>query len=44
MAGKIHISDMEVIDDIDRLCDEEIREMFQLVKSIADFKNTIYTI
>ena len=31
-----------VIDDIDRLCDEEIREMFQLVKSIADFKNTIY--
>ena len=32
-----------VIDDIDRLCDEEIREIFQLVKSIADFKNTIYT-
>ena len=31
-----------VIDDIDRLCDEEIREMFRLVKSIADFKNTIY--
>ena len=31
-----------VIDDIDRLCDEEIREIFQLVKSIADFKNTIY--
>lgn len=31
-----------VIDDIDRLYDEEIREMFQLVKSIADFKNTIY--
>lgn len=31
-----------IIDDIDRLCDEEIREMFQLVKSIADFKNTIY--
>ena len=31
-----------VSDDIDRLCDEEIREMFQLVKSIADFKNTIY--
>lgn len=31
-----------VIDDIDRLTDEEIREIFQLVKSIADFKNTIY--
>lgn len=31
-----------VIDDIDRLSDEEIREIFQLVKSIADFKNTIY--
>ncbi|WP_339067276.1 KAP family P-loop NTPase fold protein [Fusobacterium animalis] len=31
-----------VIDDIDRLCDDEIREIFQLVKSIADFKNTIY--
>ena len=31
-----------VIDDIDRLCDEEIREIFQLLKSIADFKNTIY--
>lgn len=31
-----------VIDDIDRLCDDEIREMFQLVKAIADFKNTIY--
>jgi len=31
-----------VIDDIDRLCDDEIREIFQLIKSIADFKNTIY--
>ena len=31
-----------VIDDIDRLSDDEIREIFQLVKSIADFKNTIY--
>lgn len=31
-----------VIDDIDRLTDEEIREIFQLVKSIADFKNTVY--
>ena len=31
-----------VIDDIDRLSDSDIREVFQLVKSIADFKNTIY--
>lgn len=31
-----------VIDDIDRLADNDIGEIFQLVKSIADFKNTIY--
>lgn len=31
-----------VIDDVDRLSDNDIREVFQLVKSIADFKNTIY--
>ena len=31
-----------VVDDIDRLSDSDIREVFQLVKSIADFKNTIY--
>ena len=31
-----------VIDDIDRLNDIEIRQMFQLVKSLGDFKNTIY--
>lgn len=31
-----------VIDDIDRLVDKEIKEIFQLVRSIADFKNTIY--
>lgn len=31
-----------VIDDIDRLNDTEIRQMFQLVKSLGDFKNTIY--
>ena len=30
------------IDDIDRLNDQEIRIVFQLVKSIADFPNTIY--
>jgi predicted KAP-like P-loop ATPase len=31
-----------VIDDIDRLSDIEIRQMFQLVKSLGDFHNTIY--
>lgn len=33
-----------VIDDIDRLSDDDIKEIFQLVKSIADFKNTIYVL
>ena len=31
-----------VIDDIDRLTKIEIRQIFQLVKSLADFSNTIY--
>jgi predicted KAP-like P-loop ATPase len=31
-----------VIDDIDRLTNTEIRQIFQLVKSLADFPNTIY--
>lgn len=31
-----------VIDDIDRLNNTEIRQMFQLVKSLADFPNTLY--
>lgn len=31
-----------VIDDIDRLNDTEIRQIFQLVKSLGDFPNTIY--
>ena len=31
-----------IIDDIDRLNNSEIRQIFQLVKSLADFKNTIY--
>jgi len=31
-----------VIDDIDRLNNTEIRQIFQLVKSLGDFKNTIY--
>lgn len=31
-----------VIDDIDRLNNNEIRQIFQLVKSLGDFSNTIY--
>jgi predicted KAP-like P-loop ATPase len=31
-----------VIDDIDRLNNSEIRQIFQLVKSVADFPNIIY--
>lgn len=31
-----------VIDDIDRLNNTEIRQIFQLVKSLANFPNTIY--
>src|SRR5437764_9651607 len=31
-----------LIDDIDRLTGDETREMFRLVKSLADFPNTIY--
>ncbi|WP_367176270.1 KAP family P-loop NTPase fold protein [Haloarcula rubripromontorii] len=32
------------IDDIDRLTDEEIKQMFRLVKSVADFPNLIYVL
>lgn len=31
-----------IIDDIDRLNNVEIRQIFQLVKSLADFPNTVY--
>ena len=31
-----------VIDDVDRLSDREIRQTFQLVKSLGDFHNTVY--
>lgn len=31
-----------VIDDIDRLSDIEIRQIFQLIKSVGDFHNTVY--
>lgn len=38
----IDIKIIVVIDDLDRLVDTDIQEIFQLVRSIADFKNTIY--
>jgi predicted KAP-like P-loop ATPase len=31
-----------VIDDIDRLTEGEVRQVFQLVKSVADFENVVY--
>lgn len=37
-SGKIII----VIDDIDRLNNIEIRQIFQLIKSLGDFPNTVY--
>ena len=33
-----------IIDDIDRLNNSEIKQIFQLVKAIADFPNTIYVL
>jgi len=33
-----------VIDDIDRLNNTEIRQIFQLIKSLGDFPNTIYLV
>lgn len=33
-----------VIDDIDRLSDEKIRQVFQLIASVANFPNTIYLV
>ena len=31
-----------VIDDIDRLTGDEVRQVFRLVKAVADFPNTVY--
>jgi len=31
-----------VIDDLDRLMPDEVRQIFQLVKAVADFPNTVY--
>lgn len=40
--GKIKHPLLVVIDDIDRLTSEEIREIFQLVKANADFPKIVY--
>lgn len=40
--SKLNRKIIVVIDDIDRLNNVEIRQIFQLVKSLCDFKNTIY--
>ena len=39
---KLPASIIVVIDDVDRLTDSEVRQLFQLIKAVADFKNTIY--
>ena len=33
-----------VIDDIDRLSNSQIRDIFQLVKQVGDFPNIIYVL
>ena len=38
IEGKIVV----LIDDIDRLAADEIRELFTIVKAVADFPNTVY--
>ena len=40
--GKINRKIIVVIDDIDRLTNEKIRDIFQLVKQVANFPNVIY--
>jgi len=42
LLGKQPHKIIVVIDDIDRLNNMEIRQIFQLVKSLGDFPNTIY--
>lgn len=42
LLGKQPHKIVVVIDDIDRLNNMEIRQIFQLVKSLGDFPNTIY--
>lgn len=42
ILGKHKQKIIVIIDDTDRLNNSEIRQIFQLIKSLADFKNTIY--
>lgn len=39
---KLKIKILIIIDDIDRLTKDEMRQVFQLVKALANFPNTIY--
>ena len=40
--GKSDLRVLVVMDDLDRVQPNEVREMFRLVKGVADFPNTIY--
>ena len=42
LLGKLENKIIVMIDDVDRLNHFEIRQIFQLVKKLADFKNTVY--
>jgi len=42
LLGKLQNKIIVMIDDVDRLNHFEIRQVFQLVKKLADFKNTVY--
>lgn len=42
ILGKLDRKVLIVMDDLDRLSEDEIRQMFKLVISLADFKNTVY--
>lgn len=44
LLGKQKRKIIIVIDDIDRLNNDEIRQIFQLVKMLGDFPNTIYVL
>lgn len=40
--GKQNIKILVVLDDLDRLTAEEIRQMFRLIKAVANFPNVMY--
>jgi len=40
--SKLHSPIIVVIDDVDRLTPPEIKQLFQLIKAVADFPKTIY--